>query len=107
MKIAAVVAVLLLGCGASSSTTPPPSNAPPVVAPADAAAAPATVDCDDVCTTYAVCSEEHYGGDFRGGGECVSSCEEMAEAARATWAKEIEDASASNDCKRLFVNDEE
>lgn len=100
--------VMLAAC--ASKSPPPATPAPAAPAPAPAPAAPAApaaaVDCDDVCTTFAVCWEEVNGGDFRGGGACVSNCEEMPEADRTAWAKNVEDASAANDCKRLFGDED-
>jgi hypothetical protein len=60
-----------------------------MTAAAAAAVTPTEIDCADLCTDYALCWEEHNPGeDFRGGGECVASCEETSQADRA--AREIE-----------------
>jgi len=55
-----------------------------------------------VCTSYGLCYEEHYDKDFRGGGVCVSRCEEMSAAEQREWADKINTASSSQKCASLF-----
>jgi hypothetical protein len=72
-------ALLLAACGGSSASapSPEPKPEPPPAAEEDGKTEPATpASCDDACTTYAMCYEEVHGEDFRGGGDCVSTCEE-------------------------------
>ena len=90
--------ILVLGfivaCGSSQKKPEPaPANDTPTTT------APATVDCDEACTQYGVCYEEEYGGDYHGGGECVTSCNEMTEADRQAWGAKID----AGDCHALFA----
>lgn len=94
MRLVPILAVVL-GVAACGSSPPPKRPDPRPPAPGSAAAT-----CDDACTQYAVCYEEAYSKDYSGGGECVTSCEEMAEADRTQY---IADWTASDaDCAKLM-----
>lgn len=110
MRAATVLASLVLwaSCGGGSSpasTAPSATSTPPTTSPQPATPEPtpsSPVDCDEACTTFAVCHEKVFGGDFRDGSECVDNCEGLSDSDRAAWARDIADASAADDCKRLF-----
>lgn len=81
---------LLPACGSSSPalSTPAAASEPaPAAPPADdpASASPGVATCEDACTEYAVCSEEIHGGEFHGGGACVSDCEERSPEEQAAY----------------------
>jgi len=94
-RVASTVLVLLLGCGSSPKRPDPRPPAPGSAAPPAAAAT-----CDDACTQYAVCYEQVYSKDYSGGGECVTSCEEMAEPDKSQYIAEWTDSGA--DCAKLM-----
>jgi hypothetical protein len=114
-----IAALLLIGCskspkpatetatetGTETGTETETETGPPTPAPrTDAAPAtnppPATVTtCEDACTEWAVCWETLYGGDFRGGGNCVSACDELADADRGAHFVCV--AGATDDCKAM------
>jgi hypothetical protein len=109
MRFIYITAVLLAACGGSPQAATRPGAAPAGASdPKHAAptkeepAATAPIDCDNVCTDYAVCYEEHYKKDFRGGGDCVRNCEEMAPADRGRWALEVSAAQRDEACASLF-----
>lgn len=98
----AFVVAALVACGSSPPPKrPDPRPTGPGSASTPTAAEPATpATCEEACTQYAVCYEQTYDKDFERGGECVSSCEEMAEADRAKY---IADWTASDaDCATLI-----
>jgi hypothetical protein len=101
-RLASLALVVLVACGSSPPPKrPDPRPAGPGSASTPTAAEPAApATCDDACTAYAGCYEDVYKKDFERGGECVSSCEEMAEADRAKY---IADWTASDaDCATLI-----
>jgi hypothetical protein len=52
-----------------------------------------------LCTEIAVCHEEVYGGDYRYGSQCVSSCESRPAAERAKWARCVKKTA---NCKKML-----
>ena|SRR5690349_288292 len=86
----------VIACGSSQKK---PEPAPTTDTPATTAPAAGPVDCDEACTQYGVCYEEEYGGEFHGGGECTSSCNEMSETDRQAWGAKIN----AGDCHALFT----
>jgi hypothetical protein len=102
MRVLPILA-LVLGLAACGSSPPPkrPDPRPPGPGSAATPTEPASAaTCDDACTQYAVCYEQVYSKDYSGGGECVTSCEEMAEADRSQYIAEWTDSGA--DCATLM-----
>lgn len=97
-------ALLLAACGGGAKNAPSPGNETQPAAghetppPEAATEGDIPTSCDDACTMYAVCYEDVYGGDFKGGGECVSSCEEKDEAAKKEYFKFI----GESDCQKMM-----
>lgn len=94
--LAVTALLVVVGCGGGKAAptpaaAPAPAPAPAATAdpastaPAPAAEADGPETCDDACTEIAVCYEEIYGGDYRGGGACVDSCEERTDTDRAAY----------------------
>jgi hypothetical protein len=91
-----VLPILALALGLAACGSSPPPKRPDPRPPGPIAAA----TCDDACTQYAVCYEQVYSKDYSGGGECVTSCEEMAEADKSQYIAEWTDSGA--DCAKLM-----
>jgi hypothetical protein len=108
MRIACIFVVLLGACGSgpapgTTPSSPAKATSPPTAAaPPPAAATAAAVDCDDACTGYGICYEEYYKKDFRGGGGCVSSCEQKSPADQRAWADKVAAATGDDKCASLF-----
>ena len=92
-----LVAMVVAACGSS----PPPKRPDPrPPGPGSGATPTAAATCDDACTQYAVCYEQVYAKDYSGGGECVTSCDEMAEPDKTQYIAEWTASDA--DCAKLM-----
>lgn len=101
-----IVALILVACASPApAPTPTPTTAPATEPAPEPATTPAPTPepepditaCDDACTSWAVCWEELYGGDYRQGGSCVASCEELDDEARAAYFRCV----SASDCKAM------
>src|SRR5690242_9536052 len=102
MKLVGLAFVLLAACGGGSKpapTEPAAAATDEAATPTEAAPPAEPATCEDLCTSYAICYEEVYGGDYRGGGECVADCESKAPADRDAWAAKVN----GGDCKALMA----
>jgi hypothetical protein len=80
----ALFALFLAACGGSTANAPSPEPKQEEPPPAtDTSEVPK--DCDEACTTYGMCWEDVNGGEFSGGGECTSSCNELDEAGKQKY----------------------